>query len=179
MRTSDLLNLSLCAAYRADLALAEDDESRSHREWLSSDLWLSRHAATQLSSHAATPPRSHAAKQPSSLAATPPSSLAAKQPRRLGPHELLTLYHATSGLPEDRIVAYGNAIQSWLLSPEASSPRPRIADLNLPQLVYGALRRAGYTYLDQVSHLTDAQLLSVRNLGPKGLSLLRGKLQRG
>jgi DNA-directed RNA polymerase alpha subunit len=76
----------------------------------------------------------------------------------------------------DRIVAYGNAVQSHLLSPVASSTRLHLSALDLPQLTYGALRRAGYTYTDEVSGLTDAQLLTVRNLGPKGVGLLRDKL---
>lgn len=171
----DLLNLSLCAAHRACLALQADDEPRSLREWTSSDLWLSRAA---LSCHAATP-----------LAATPlattplattPLSPSPYRLRRLSAHALIGLYHSTqpSLNLEDRLVAYGNAVQSWLLSPDATTSRTLLSDLNLPQLTYGALRRAGYTYADEVSGLADAQLLTVRNLGPKGVSLLREALSR-
>ena len=161
----DLLNLSLCAAHRACLALQADDEPRSLREWTSSDLWLSCAAATPL---AATP-----------LAATPLSPSPYRL-RRLSAHALIGLYHATqpSLNLEDRLVAYGNAVQSWLLSPDATTSRTLLSDLNLPQLTYGALRRAGYTYADEVSGLADAQLLTVRNLGPKGVSILREALSR-
>jgi hypothetical protein len=166
----DLLNLSLCAAHRARLALQADDEPRSLREWTSSDLWLSRAAATPL---AATPLLT------TPLAATPLSPSPYRL-RRLSAHALIGLYHSTQPTPnpEDRLVAYGNAVQSWLLSPDATTSRTLLSDLNLPQLTYGALRRAGYTYADEVSGLADAQLLTVRNLGPKGVSLLREALSR-
>lgn len=163
----DLLNLSLCAAHRACLALQADDEPRSLREWTSSDLWLSR-AAAALSRHATTP------------LATTPVSPSPYRLRRLSAHALIGLYHSTqpSLNLEDRLVAYGNAVQSWLLSPDATTSRTLLSDLNLPQLTYGALRRAGYTYADEVSGLADAQLLTVRNLGPKGVSILREALSR-
>lgn len=166
----DLLNLSLCAAHRACLALQADDEPRSLREWTSSDLWLSRAA---LSCHAATP-------LPTTPLPLTPLSPSPYRLRRLSAHALIGLYHSTqpSLNLEDRLVAYGNAVQSWLLSPDATTSRTLLSDLNLPQLTYGALRRAGYTYADEVSGLADAQLLTVRNLGPKGVSILREALSR-
>jgi DNA-directed RNA polymerase alpha subunit len=98
--------------------------------------------------------------------------------RLLTRHELLGLYYTipTTATYEDRLVAYGNAVQSWLSSPESEDPRLPLSSLCLPQRIYGALRRAGYTYVDDVRNATDAQLLSARDFGPKGLSLLRDAL---
>jgi DNA-directed RNA polymerase alpha subunit len=103
--------------------------------------------------------------------------------RLLTRHQLLSLYHSTftpgaftTSTYEDRLVAYGNAVQSWLSSPESEDPRLPLSSLCLPQRIYGALRRAGYTYVDDVRNATDAQLLSARDFGPKGLRLLRDAL---
>jgi DNA-directed RNA polymerase alpha subunit len=99
-------------------------------------------------------------------------------PRLLTRHELLGLYYTipTTATYEDRLVAYGNAVQSWLSSPASEDPRLPLSSLCLPQRIYGALRRAGYTYVDDVRNATDAQLLSARDFGPKGLRLLRQAL---
>ena len=102
-------------------------------------------------------------------------------PRLLNRHELLGLYYTipTTATYEDRLVAYGNAVQSWLSSPESEDPRSPLSSLCLPQRIYGALRRAGYTYVDDVRNATDAQLLSARDFGPKGLRILRDALSGG
>ena len=185
----DLINLSQCAAERATLALERDDESLSHREWSSAELWLScaakcyatKYDATKYDAtkcRAATPAATYAATPLAPAATCASTPLTANRANQLSSQDLLTLYHSipSTANPEDRIVAYGNAVQSHLLSPVASSTRLHLSALDLPQLTYGALRRAGYTYTDEVSGLTDAQLLTVRNLGPKGVSLLRDKL---
>jgi hypothetical protein len=146
-----LVNLSLCAIKRATSALATKQHNLTAAELLTATSHLLRLR-----------------------------TLEAKPLRRLSAHALIGLYHSTQPTPnpEDRLVAYGNAVQSWLLSPDATTSRTLLSDLNLPQLTYGALRRAGYTYADEVSGLADAQLLTVRNLGPKGVSLLREALSR-
>ena len=169
----DLINLSQCAAERATLALERDDESLSHREWSSAELWLSCAAKCYATKYDAA---KYDAVTPVVTYAVMP--LTANRANQLSSQDLLTLYHSipSTANPEDRIVAYGNAVQSHLLSPVSSSTRLHLSALDLPQLTYGALRRAGYTYTDEVSGLTDAQLLTVRNLGPKGVSLLRDKL---
>jgi hypothetical protein len=182
----DLINLSRCAAERATLALERDDESLSHREWSSAELWLSCAAKCYATKYDAA--KCRAAKPAAPYAATPlaPATICASTPptanraNQLSSQDLLILYHSlpSTANPVDLIVAYGNAVQSHLLSPVASSTRLHLSALDLPQLTYGALRRAGYTYTDEVSGLTDAQLLTVRNLGPKGVSLLREALSR-
>ena len=99
-------------------------------------------------------------------------------PRLLNRHELLGLYYTipTTSTYEDRLVAYGNAVQSWLSSPESDDPRSPLSSLCLPQRIYGALRRAGYVYADELSSLTDKQLLCIKDFGPGSLATLRRAL---
>ena len=100
-------------------------------------------------------------------------------PTPLSAHDLLTLY---SYLPpktrlEDRVVAYGLAVQAHCLGPTDPTTRISLRSLDLPRRIYGALRRAGYVYADELSCLTDKQLLCVKDFGPGSLVTLRRALR--
>jgi hypothetical protein len=100
------------------------------------------------------------------------------RPTPLSTHALLTLYYS---LPpgtqlEDRLVAYGLAVQAHCLGPTDPTTRVSLQSLDLPQRIYGALRRAGYVYADEVSCLADKQLLCVKDFGPGSLVTLRKAL---
>jgi len=101
--------------------------------------------------------------------------------RRLTSHQLHSLYNSIclTTTYEGRVVAYGDAVQSWLLNPDAEDPRLPLSALGLPRRIYNALIRAGYTAVDEVRGASDARLLSVRGLGRKGLSILRQALSGG
>ena len=100
-------------------------------------------------------------------------------PTPLSAHDLLTLY---SSLPpktrlEDRIVAYGLAVQAHCLGPTDPTTRISLRSLDLPRRIYGALRRAGYVYADELSCLADKQLLCIKDFGPGSLATLRRALR--
>ena len=100
-------------------------------------------------------------------------------PTPLSAHDLLTLYYS---LPpgthlEDRLVAYGLAVQAHCLGPTDPTTRISLQSLDLPQRIYGALRRAGYVYADELSCLADKQLLCVKDFGPGSLATLRRALR--
>ena len=100
-------------------------------------------------------------------------------PTPLSAYDLLTLY---SSLPprthlEDRVVAFGLAVQAHCLGPTDPTTRISLQSLDLPRRIYGALRRAGYVYADELSRLTDKQLLCVKDFGPGSLATLRRALR--
>lgn len=100
-------------------------------------------------------------------------------PTPLSSHDLLTLY---SSLPpgtrlEDRVVAFGLAVQAHCLGPTDPTTRISLRSLDLPRRIYGALRRAGYAYADELSCLTDKQLLCVKDIGRGSVATLRRALR--
>lgn len=146
-----LLNLALCALSRANSALSCANTPLASAELLTAVSHLQRlHKQTAAAPH-----------------------------YRLGVHELLLAWHATTGTPEDRAITYGNAIQT-AISGAATPMRTRIplSCLDLPQLTYNALRRAGYAYIDELRGLTDAQLLHIRGIGPLGAQQISASLRR-
>jgi hypothetical protein len=48
----------------------------------------------------------------------------------------------------------------------------------LPQPALRALANAGYTKLEQVKKVSDAELLALHGMGPKAIAILRGKTTR-
>lgn len=101
-------------------------------------------------------------------------------PTPLSSHALLALY---SSLPpgtrlEDRVVAFGLAVQAHCLGRTDPTARISLLSLDLPRRIYGALRRAGYVYADEVSCLADKQLLCVKGVGLESLRTLRQALSR-
>ena len=99
-------------------------------------------------------------------------------PTPLSSHDLLTLYYS---LPpgtrlEDRVVAFGLAVQAHCLGPTDPTARISLQSLDLPRRIYGALRRAGYVYADELSCLADKQLLCVKHFGRGSLATLRKAL---
>ena len=100
-------------------------------------------------------------------------------PTPLSSHDLSALYHS---LPlgahlEDRVVAFGLAVQAHCLGPTDPTTRISLRSLDLPRRIYGALRRAGYVYADELSCVTDKQLLCVKDFGPGSLATLRRALR--
>ncbi len=96
-------------------------------------------------------------------------------PTPLSSHDLSALYHS---LPpgthlEDRVVAFGLAVQAHCLGPTDPTTRISLQSLDLPQRIYGALRRAGYVYADEVSCLADKQLLCIKDVGRGSVATLR------
>lgn len=101
-------------------------------------------------------------------------------PTPLSSHDLSALYYS---LPpgnhlEDRIIAFGLAVQAHCLSPADPTTRIHLKSLDLPQRIYGALRRAGYVYADELTGLADKQLLCVKDVGLGSLVTLREALSR-
>lgn len=99
-------------------------------------------------------------------------------PTPLSSHDLSALYHS---LPlgahlEDRVVAFGLAVQAHCLGPTDPTTRISLRSLDVPRRIYGALRRAGYVYADELSSLTDKQLLCIKDFGPGSLATLRRAL---
>jgi DNA-directed RNA polymerase alpha subunit len=59
----------------------------------------------------------------------------------------------------------------------ATGPRrTHLNELDVPTRVYNALRRAGYTYVDELNDLNDETLLFLKNLGPTGVQEVRTAL---
>lgn len=48
-----------------------------------------------------------------------------------------------------------------------------LEDLCLPQLYYGALRRAGLMWVDELQRMSDEELATVRRIGEKGVRVIR------
>lgn len=101
-------------------------------------------------------------------------------PAPLSAHDLLTLYYSLppGTHPDDRLVAYGLAVQAHCLGPTDPTTRVSLKSLDLPQRIYGALRRAGYVYADELTGLADKQLLCVKDFGPGSVAILRQALSR-
>lgn len=93
-------------------------------------------------------------------------------PRRLTPPELESLFYRHRGDEIDRIVAFGRALADYYLQTPPNNRIP-LSQLPIPQLTYGALRRSGYTYLDEIAQLTDLQLRLIRGIGALGSRRLR------
>ena len=91
----DLINLSQCAAERATLALERDDESLSHREWSSAELWLSCAAKCYATKYDAA---KYDAVTPVVTYAVMP--LTANRANQLSSQDLLTLYHSIPPTPK-------------------------------------------------------------------------------
>lgn len=144
-----LVNLSLCAIKRATSALTTKQHNLATAELLTATSHLLRLR-----------------------------NLETKPLHRLSAHDLLRLWYETTGTHEQRLIAYGNRIQAEVSGCAAPlSIRLPLSHLGLPQTAYGALRRAGYTYVDELRGLTDAQLLHIKSIGPLSVAQIRAKLQ--
>lgn len=135
---------------------------------------------TQPHPNATTQPHPDATTRPSSDAATPPT------PPRLTPIELLSLWRSTSSSSpsawtgdvfEQRLYRFSQALADHYLgcvttNSATTSPRPlqrhSLSDLHLPTQHYNALRRAGYSYVDQLVGMTTRDLTSLKCLGDVG-----------
>jgi DNA-directed RNA polymerase alpha subunit len=81
------------------------------------------------------------------------------------PHQALCVWHE---LPQfhhidDKVVAFANAIADAAVA--APSRRIPLGDLDIPMAAYGALRRAGYRYMDEIQDMTIEQLMEIKNVG--------------
>ena len=85
---------------------------------------------------------------------------------RPSPHEVRRMwYELPSSLSlEDRALALANAVADVCLG--VTPGRAPIEMLDLPTMLgYGALRRAGYRYIDQIQDMTLEQLTEVKGIG--------------
>jgi DNA-directed RNA polymerase alpha subunit len=97
---------------------------------------------------------------------------------RLSPIEARRLWYSLPGDDDQRIVAFANAIADRLH--RGPRPRQRIAldALDLGMLWYGALRRAGYEYVDEIAPLTYADLKTIKHIGHHGAMTIMAKVRR-
>lgn len=94
----------------------------------------------------------------------------------LSSQDLLALYWNAPGKGEDKVLAFAAAIIDHY-NPSPSSERLALEHLDLPIRTYHALRRAGFTYVDQVNRLTDKQLLTARDIGLSSVALIRAAIR--
>jgi DNA-directed RNA polymerase alpha subunit len=95
----------------------------------------------------------------------------------LSPQDLLALYWNAPGKGEDKVLAFAAAIIDHY-NPSPIPERLALEHLDLPIRTYHALRRAGFTYADQVNRLTDKQLLTARDIGLSSVALIRAAISR-
>lgn len=95
----------------------------------------------------------------------------------LSPQDLLALYWNAPGKGEDKVLAFAAAIIDHY-SPSPIPERLTLESLDIPIRTYHALRRAGFTYCDQVSRLTDKQLSTARGIGLSSVALIRAAINR-
>lgn len=81
------------------------------------------------------------------------------------PHQALCIWHELPKYQsvEDKVLAFANAIADACLAPP--DRRIPLGDLSIPTAAYGALRRAGYRYVDEIRDMTIEQLTEVKNIG--------------
>lgn len=96
--------------------------------------------------------------------------------RRLSPIEARRLWYSLPGDDDQRIVAFANAIADRLQS-HRQRHRIHLQDLGLPTLWYGALRRAGYEFLDEVVGLSYADLKTLKHVGHRGARVILEAVQ--
>ena len=92
--------------------------------------------------------------------------------KRLSPIEIRRIWYS---LPFDgytKIIAFGNAITDKLLETPPDRNRIHLQDLNLPALWYGALRRAGYEFVDEVEGMRRADLMTLKHVGERGAAVI-------
>lgn len=56
--------------------------------------------------------------------------------------------------------------------------RQHLSELELPLMTYNALRRAGYTYVDEIADFTEDDFLRIRQIGLGGVSHILDRLER-
>jgi hypothetical protein len=85
------------------------------------------------------------------------------------PSEVLHLWHAQSSRhchEHSRLIAFSHALVRHLqdCSPSDEERTP-LSDLNLPTGVHNALRRGGFSYIDEIDGLSPDELLMVNHVG--------------
>lgn len=95
--------------------------------------------------------------------------------RELTTGQALTLWKSLPGSEPERVIAFAHELM-LLCSEPPEELRIRIDELGLSSRAWGALKRAGYDYIDQVVGLSDDDLLMLRNIGYQGLEEIRGAL---
>lgn len=86
----------------------------------------------------------------------------------LTPSQVLRLWHRQPRTNEhNRLIAFSNDLARTLLQGQIpEQQRVLLNELNLPTLAYNALRRAGYTYIDEVAGLSARELQLINHVGP-------------
>ena len=97
--------------------------------------------------------------------------------RELTTGQALTLWKSLPGSEPERVIAFAHELM-LLCSEPPEELRIRIDELGLSSRARGALKRAGYNYVDQVVGLSDEELLMLRNIGYQALGEIRWALKR-
>ena len=96
--------------------------------------------------------------------------------KRLSPIEARRLWYSLPGDIEQRVIAFANAIAERLQRQQPGH-RIHLQELELPALWYGALRRAGYEFVDEVEDLSYADLRTLRHVGHHGAMTILDAVQ--
>lgn len=96
--------------------------------------------------------------------------------RRLSPIEARRLWYSLPGDVDTRVVAFANAIADQMLV-TGLAHRIHLQELELPTLWYGALRRAGYEFVDEVVGLSYADLKTLKHVGHRGAMVILDAVQ--
>lgn len=86
----------------------------------------------------------------------------------LTPSQVLRLWHRQPRTNEhNRLIAFSNDLARTLLQGQIpEQQRVLLNELNLPAMAYNALRRAGYTFIDEVDGLSTRELRLINHVGP-------------
>lgn len=96
---------------------------------------------------------------------------------RLSPIEARRLWYSLGGDDDQRVVAFANAIADRLQNGPRPKLRIHLEALDLGTLWYGALRRAGYEYADEIAALSYADLRTIKHIGHNGAMTILEKVR--
>lgn len=96
--------------------------------------------------------------------------------RELTTGQALTLWKSLPGNEAERVIAFAHELMI-ICSDPPEELRISIDELGLSSRAWGALKRAGYNYVDQVVGLTDEELLMLRNVGYQSVEEIRWALE--
>lgn len=91
------------------------------------------------------------------------------------PSVAIGLWYRLRRMPEpDRVLRFSNEIQRTLQTGAVPEPdRAELSCLEIPTLAHGALRRAGFTFIDEVEGLREEELCRIPRIGPVCAALIR------
>lgn len=95
------------------------------------------------------------------------------------PHQAICVWHELPQFQhvDDKVVAFANAIADACLAGPGGR-RVQLGNLDIPMTAYGALRRAGYRYVDEIKDMTYEQLKEVKYIGSMYASVIVNEVGR-